>query len=151
MAWRRLGTFWKHSDCSVRVKLNVYDAVIRTKLIYGLESVQLNDSLKSQINAFQLKELRQILKLHTTFIDRANSNAEVFRRANAHVWSASGQRTIIPISEFYENQRRKLVMEIIRAPFFDPIRNVCANDSLKLVEHPCKGLVGLGITGGCPR
>ena len=44
--WKKLSEFWKHSDCSVRMKLCVYDAVIRTKLIYGLDCVQINDSFK---------------------------------------------------------------------------------------------------------
>ena len=50
--------------------------------IYGLESVQINDSLKNKIDAFQLKGLRQILKLQTTYMNRTNSNEHVFRVAN---------------------------------------------------------------------
>ena len=48
LVWKRLAEFWKHSDCSVVEKSVVYDAVVRSKLIYGLESVQVNDSLKSR-------------------------------------------------------------------------------------------------------
>ena len=49
---KRLSEFWKHSDCGTRLKLGVYDAVIRSKLIYGLESVQVNDSLKRKLDVF---------------------------------------------------------------------------------------------------
>eukprot|EP00959_Pyramimonas_sp_CCMP1952_P362387 7589644-Pyramimonas_sp.AAC.1 len=82
VTWKKLGEFWKHADCSVRLKLGVYDAVVRSKLIYGLESVQVNVALKKKIDAFQLKGLRQILKLQTTYVNRANTNEFVFRRAN---------------------------------------------------------------------
>ena len=47
LTWKRLAEFWKHSDCTTHMQLGIYDAVIRSKLIYGLESVQLNDSMKN--------------------------------------------------------------------------------------------------------
>ena len=31
--WKRLEEFWKHTDCDLRFKLIVYDAVIRAKLM----------------------------------------------------------------------------------------------------------------------
>ena len=35
--WRKLDIFWIYSDCSIRKKIQVYDAIIRTKLLYGME------------------------------------------------------------------------------------------------------------------
>lgn len=87
--WKRLETFWKHSDCDLRFKLVVYDAVIRAKLMYGLESVQLNQEERNKIDRFQLRGLRQILKHKTTYgqmlsnLARSNDNETVFRLANA--------------------------------------------------------------------
>ena len=69
----------------MRAKLQVCDAVIRAKVIYGLESVQLNDSLKEQIYAFQLNRLRQILEFETSNVDSANSNEAVYQKANVAV------------------------------------------------------------------
>ena len=54
VTWKKLET-----DCSVRFKLIVYDAVVRAKLVYGLESAQLNDDVKAHIDAFQRKGLRK--------------------------------------------------------------------------------------------
>ena len=82
MTWKKLAEFWKHSDCSIKQKLVVYDAIIRTKLIYGFESVQVNDTLKSKLDAFQLKGLRQILKIQTTYVNRANTNDVVYTKAS---------------------------------------------------------------------
>ena len=89
LTWKSLETFWKDSNCDVITKIRAYDAVIRTKLMYGLESVQVNDTQKKSIDAFQLKGLRQILKIQTTYgqmesdLDRTNSNEHVFKLANS--------------------------------------------------------------------
>ena len=47
-------------------------------------------------------------------------------------------KLIIPISEYYEQQRRKLITEIIDATRDDPIKKVCVDDQLHLVEHDGK-------------
>jgi len=118
-----------------------------SKLIYGLESVQVNDSLKHKIDAFQLKGLRQILKLQTTYVNRANSNEHVFRVANDSIntWDArrreggegfKPEKRIIPISEYYEQQRRKLIIAVLRSPQTDPITDICVDKStLKLKDY----------------
>ena len=58
--------YWRQSDCSVGFKLTVYDAVVRSKLMYGLESAQLSDSVRRKLDSFQFKGLRKILKMKTT-------------------------------------------------------------------------------------
>ena len=55
LIWKKLEMLWKHSDGSVKEKLIVYDAVVRSKLVYALESLQINDDLKRKMDAFQLK------------------------------------------------------------------------------------------------
>ena len=152
LTWKRLSEFWKHSNCIVKTKLQVYDAVIRTKLVYGLESVQLNDSLKSRIDAFQLKGLRQILKMRTTYVDRANSNTVVFQKANDTInsWRERQQLTgkylrkkeIIPISKYYETQRRKLIITLITSDEDDPIANICVNKETLTLKDYAKWRIG---------
>ena len=44
--WKRLSEFWKHSNCSVRMKLNVYDAMVRAKLTYSLDSLHLSNTMR---------------------------------------------------------------------------------------------------------
>ena len=70
--WFKLDTFWKTTVCSPRWKLQVYDAIIRNKLLYGLETVHLTQQKK--VNAFQFRGLRKILGLSTTFVNRSNTN-----------------------------------------------------------------------------
>ena len=79
--WCKLSTFWKAANCSPAWKLQVYDAIIQNKLLYGLENVHLTQAVQRKINAFQLKGLRRILGLQTTFVNRSNTNEFVLRRA----------------------------------------------------------------------
>ncbi len=79
----KLHHFFRHSSCPTKFKLTTFDAVIRSKLVYGLEMVHLPQHLLSKLNALQLKGLRKILHLDTTFVNRENSNKRVFEVANA--------------------------------------------------------------------
>ena len=63
-------------------KLTVYNAVITSKLLYGLETVALNLSQIKKIDAAQMKGLRQILKAPTTFYDRTYTNEKHIGMAN---------------------------------------------------------------------
>jgi hypothetical protein len=56
----QLDIFWRHSDCPTYIKVYTADAVLRTKLLYGMESVQLIPSVLKRIGTFQLEVLRQI-------------------------------------------------------------------------------------------
>ena len=81
---QRLHIFWRHGDLSFKHKLAVYNAVIRTKMIYGLESLALNKDACRRIDAFYFKGLRKMLKLPSTFLieNRKYSNIEVMKIAN---------------------------------------------------------------------
>ena len=62
--------FFKRGDCSEQTKMTVFDAVIRSKLMYGLESPALNSSLLKGMDAFQMKGIRQIMSLPSSYADR---------------------------------------------------------------------------------
>lgn len=79
--WKAFGEYWKHSDCTIRNKFNVLNALVRYKLLYGIESAQLTGAQMQKLKTVQLKGLRQILNIKTTFIDRANTNAKVIHEA----------------------------------------------------------------------
>ena len=61
---KKLDCFWKHTNNTIKWKLITFNAIIKTKLMYGLESAQLNDSIKRYLDTFQLKGLRKILRTH---------------------------------------------------------------------------------------
>ena len=44
-----------NTDNTIKLEIIVFNAIIISKLLYGLESVQINDSLKTYIDTFELK------------------------------------------------------------------------------------------------
>ena len=64
---------------------------------------------------FELKGQRKILNMETTYIKRANTNEEVYRRANAEA-RTDRENTIRPLSQVLEEKRIKLLGHIIRRP-----------------------------------
>ena len=93
--------------------------MIKTKLLYGLESVQLNDSLKKKLDVFQLKGLRKKLNMSTTFINRANTNQTVYAQAEQLMNEGVDAGTHIfkhikKLSEAYDIKRRMVALGIIK-------------------------------------
>ena len=78
---KRLGLFWSQARCPIKFKIQVYNAVIRTKATYGLEGAHVDEASYTKLNALHLKGLRKILGMKTTYIDR-KSNKEVYTRAS---------------------------------------------------------------------
>ena len=62
----------------------IYDAIIRTKLIYGLESTALNQITIRKINAFHMKGLRKICNVPSTYLteNRKYTNEYVLEKIN---------------------------------------------------------------------
>ena len=77
--WFKLMPYWKATSASKKWKLVIYDAIIRSKLLYGLETVHLTDAMAKSLDVFQLKGLRKILNMTTTFVNRANPNERVLQ------------------------------------------------------------------------
>ena len=109
---KKLDLFWRHSDCPTHVKVYTADAVLRTKLLYGLESAQLIPSVLKKLETFQLKVLRKILKLDTTYINRTNSNAHVFHRINSLMEEAGRTTRVISFVEAYNKLKWKRAVRI---------------------------------------
>ena len=61
--WFKSDTFWKATVCSTTWKLEVYDAIIRNKLLYGLETVHFTQTQQKEMNASQFRGPRKILGL----------------------------------------------------------------------------------------
>ena len=102
---RRLDLFWRHSNCTAALKLHVMNAVVRAKLLYGLESAQLSDTHVAKLNTFQLKGLRKILHMKTTFVERANTNQLVIQKANETLGEGGRGKRLELFSEAYKQSR----------------------------------------------
>ena len=78
---KRLDIFWNKTQLSKKWKLRVYDAVITTKLLYGLESASSSNTDKKRLDAFQNKGLRKILGIKHAYFSRIR-NQQVIATAN---------------------------------------------------------------------
>ena len=56
---KKLDIFWLHSDCPARVKVITLDAVIRAKLLYGMESAKLGETELKRLDKIHLKAMRK--------------------------------------------------------------------------------------------
>ena len=59
---KTLDTFWKKTNCDNKWEIKVFNAVVLTKLIYGLEIVQGTESQFHKLDDFQMKGLRKYLE-----------------------------------------------------------------------------------------
>jgi len=117
---KKLDLFWRHSNCDIAVKVYTADAILRAKLLYGLESSQLIPSVAKRMETLQLKVLRKILRLNTTFIDRGNNNYTVFQLTNETMATENQNRKkkkkVIPFVEAYQKLKLKRACRIISKP-----------------------------------
>ena len=140
---QKLQIFWKNPNCPTRFKLQVYDAVVRSKLVYGLDSVQLNTGLLKHLNAFQMKGLRKILNMKASYIDRTNTNATILRKASEikNPTNVAG-KNVKTFSEYLATQQNKLLCHIARAPEDDPMRQCTFNRNTNYPYSVAKRRVG---------
>ena len=128
--FKKLDLFWAHSNCSKQFKLLVQDAIIRSKLLYGLESEQLKSENMHKLDVFQLKGLRKILKITTTFVDRTNTNERVYELANRSLAENCGRgepRKITKHSEVYMHRKLKWLQDLLQAPEEDIVKQTTLN------------------------
>ena len=121
--WLRLDLLWKDRSTHPKWKLLVYDAVIRSKLLYSLETIHLTGSLRKKLDAFHLRGLRKILRIPTTYIDRRYTNQRVYETATRMAYPL-GNSTIKPFSTTLDERRAKLAAHILRSSDNDPMRQV---------------------------
>ena len=78
---KRLDISWNKRQFSKKWKLRVYDAVITTKLLYGLESASLSNTDKKRLDAFHNKGFRKNLGIKHAYFYRVR-NQQVIATAN---------------------------------------------------------------------
>ena len=69
----QLKLFWTKANTSAQWKFRVFNTIVRSKLMYSLENVQLTQAEMNKLDAFQVKSFRRILGVPPAFIDRTQS------------------------------------------------------------------------------
>ena len=70
----KLQLFWSKATATMKLKLRVSDAVLISKLMYGLDTMQLTKNELQKLDSFQMRMLRQILGVPPMFVDRQWTN-----------------------------------------------------------------------------
>ena len=103
----KLKTFWRKTNASLKWKLEVYNAIVISQLVYGLETLQLTDSLLCRLNAFHIRGLRQILCIDHAYYSGI-SNEDVLHRAR--VVLNNDQNTDIEWQQFYSRSHKDIIL-----------------------------------------
>ena len=117
------------------MKLQVYDAVVKSKVAYGLESAQLTNALKAKFDTFQLKGLRQILRMQATYMNRANTNEKVYQQATEHLAEKHPDKQVQRLSAYIDEKGLKLLGHLLRAMDDDPVRASCLRSGTAAPKH----------------
>lgn len=123
----RLKLFWNKAKTTKKWKLQVYDAIIRSKLLYGLECVQLTPAEQARIDAFQMKGIRRLMNIPPTHIDRTYTNEIVWELA-----SIEAGKPLWRFTDMWLKQKLKLLGHVIRSGENDPMYQVTFEPGTRL-------------------
>ena len=118
----------------------LYDALVGSKLLYGLHTLPLKDDTLSKLDVFHLRGLRRILGLKTTYIYRTNTNKrilEIAEQESNNDRKEGDRKRIRLMSEIVKERCFKELEEVLRLGKDDPRRKVTfLNDSAKPILPP---------------
>ena len=133
----RMHFFWKKSNCPIKFKLDVFDAVIRSKLVYSLEAVRLTPALLTKLKSVQMRGLRKILNLDHTFVNRRNTNAYVLQKANVFKNPQNRPNKNIRTFEEYVNEKQEVLLKhVVRESPSSPLREAMLKYKSPLPVEP---------------
>ena len=116
---RQLNPLWFQARSSKTWKIRVFESTLASKLLYGLESLQLTSNEQKLIDNFQMKMLRNILGVPPTYVNRSWTNQAVLNELSQRY----GYKHI-RLSTKWKNRKVTKLGHIIRAESEDPMREV---------------------------
>ena len=139
-ACNKLKLFWRKTNCSIKWKLQIYNAIIVAQLTYGLCTLNL------RLDAFQIRGLRYILGIEHSFYSHV-TNEEIYRKTNLALnkgqdlnisWEEfirgkdyAEIKQIEKISDFVMRQQNKLFGHIGRAENLDLLKQPTIDRNFK--------------------
>ena len=121
-----LQRIWSHSTISIQRKIVLFNSLIISKLLYGLDGTQLNESEKKRLDAFHAKCLRRILKVPHSFYNHV-SNSQILQAAHTQ-----------PLTSILVRRQLKLFGQIALMPKSHDLRSIVfnCNSFTKLIADP---------------
>ena len=101
----KLHIFFYNSDSTIARELQAFNAIIRSKLMYGMETIAFNTSIQNKLETVQLKRLREIFNLQTTYINRTFSNDYVRHQVNVKLQEVK-QKPMLSLIEYHRKYVR---------------------------------------------
>jgi hypothetical protein len=101
-AFRDLSCLWRHSTLGRRRKIELFNSLVVSKLLYGLAACWLNVSERRRIDGFQNRCLRAIWGIKPAYVSRVS---------NASVLQTVGEK---PLSRQLERQQLQLFGRVAR-------------------------------------
>jgi hypothetical protein len=102
--FRHLQKFWSHAAISQRRRLELLQALVVSKLQYGLSTIWLAKAQRRRLDGFYARCLRRVLRIPAAFYSRV-SNKTVFERAG-----------VLPITEQLLHRQLVLLGKAARSP-----------------------------------
>ena len=115
MGWAdfcKLSRLWKHTSLTKACKLEIFQAVVTSRLLYSLNSAWLNVAEVRRLNGFQCRCLRSILRIKPSFISRVPNTVVLQQAAQTQF----GRQLL--------RQQLLLYGRVARAPPDDPLRKL---------------------------
>ena len=103
-ALNKLDMFWKMAPVSTTWKLRVHDAVVSSKLLYGLESASLTNAEYERLDSFQIRKGFEKMQGIKHSYHSHVSNEVVMQRANQRIRLKEG-KAITKMSEKLINRQ----------------------------------------------
>ena len=120
---RRLDLLWGKSRASIKWGIRVYDAVIVTKLMYGLTSVPLSRADANKLDAFHMRGLRKVLKVKHPYWSR-RSNKKLLEMANERLGNEQDKNCLRKLSSRLIERQIVLFAHTIRLEEQDPLKKI---------------------------
>ena len=103
----KLDLFWRKAPVILTWKLNVLDAVIHSKVSYGMGTLVISQSDYDKIDAFQIRIFRKTLNIKHSYWSHV-TNDTVMRTANNRAHHIDKNIDITPLSLKLLNNNRIL-------------------------------------------
>ena len=114
---KELKIVWGRARIPNKWKILSFSAIVLSKLLYGLETIQMNSGMIKKVEAFQYRALRRILGWPPTHIDRERTNKKLRHTAEGFMGSA-----IVLAREMLAQKRLNILGHIVRAKEDDPMK-----------------------------
>ena len=89
--YNKLSQLWKHTSLPITRKLDIFQAAVVSTLLYGISASWLNVRQQRQLDGFQARCLRDVLRIPHPFYSRV-SNKDVLEKSGQKVLSTQLRR-----------------------------------------------------------